>query len=552
MTLAQAEPVFLMSIVKPLLVAALLVGWAWVGSHLDKDAGYFYLPRRWTNLGLIAAAALAFLIILMVPLFWIGLFIGLVILLGSFFGYAYYRNTKVPADRQWNFSLASFTQRLDAMKAEQAQKRATVTLIKPSGEAMPVPAGNSPNTSAHATLEAVIDFALPRGASQIDLLVDAKEAAMVARVDGVNYPQPALEPKAAVQLMDYLKTAAGMDLQDRRRKQSAKLQFEAGDNNKHVMEIVTDGSTRQLNMSMVLDKGERSNIRLDDIGLLAPQLNQLRAFIQEPGKVVLVGSPPGQGMTTTLYSLVQEHDPYISGIVTLEDTLAFEIEGVNHNVCGDSMAAPDINEKLGALVRSDPQIILISKVRDANMARQIAQSAGEIRFYVGLPAEDTLTALRTWIKAIGDKRGAARHLGAIVCQRLVRKLCITCRTAYKPDPASVKKLNLPPTVTQLYAASGKVLIKDKEQTCPTCVGIGYRGRVAIFEVMVLDDQARQLAAAGDLERLRAHTRKLKMMLMQEAALHKVFNGITDIKEITRALRAERKSSRPAPQSKTAS
>ena len=137
---------------------------------------------------------------------------------------------------------------------------------------------------------------------------------------------------------------------------------------------------------------------------------------------------------------------------------------------------------------------------------------------------------------------AAGGLGAIVSQRLVRKLCPTCRVAYKPDPNVLRKLNLPAQrVPQLYKHSGKIRVgKDRTQTCSTCLGMGYRGRVGVFEIMVLDDEARKILAAGQMDQFRAHLRRHKMLYLQESALLKVVEGQTSISEITRALGANKK------------
>ena len=137
-------------------------------------------------------------------------------------------------------------------------------------------------------------------------------------------------------------------------------------------------------------------------------------------------------------------------------------------------------------------------------------------------------------RRIFQKGGDALH--AIISQRLVRTLCPTCRVAYKPDPEALRKMNLPSDkVSQLYKQTGQVIVRDKPQTCTDCHGIGYRGRVGVFEVMMMDDMARGLIRAGKLDQLRAHLRKNKMLWLQEAALHRAVEGITSISEITRAL-----------------
>jgi len=258
---------------------------------------------------------------------------------------------------------------------------------------------------------------------------------------------------------------------------------------------------------------------------------------------VIVSAPPKHGTTTTLYSLAQEHDPYTSSVMTWEDEIAYEVEGVNHNIIPAGATPEVFNEKLAAMLRSDPNVMLLGRLADSHTAKVLAEVADDVRSYIPLFKDDAMSVLVAWIKALGDPKLAGRSLRAVVAQRLVRRLCPVCRQAYTPDPAALKKLNLPPDkVSQLYRASGKVADeKGREETCPSCLGLGYRGRIAVFETIVVDEQAQQLIATNQGDKLKAHLRKNRMLYLQESALAKVVEGVTDIKEITRALAEGKKS-----------
>jgi len=535
-TLAAAQSAFLMNPVYPVLMAAVLVGWGWVIGKLDKDAAYYYLKRYYWNAAQIGCGVVGFGLMLLLPIFFLGLIVGLLILAGGILGYAYYRNTQVPAENRWSFNLDSFTQKYKDKQIERERARATVILIAKDEGHVEVPAGDSPQAAAHATLEQVVAFALPRGADRVDLVVDANQAKLTVRIDGVKYAQPAPEPQIAMALIDYIKGAAGMDLADRRKRQHAEIAFEAGPFGRHTFEVSAYGSTRGLAMSLEIDTNQRARLPLTKLGLLAAQKEALQQIVQMPGHVVLISTPARHGSTTTLFSLVHAHDPYTSAVMTLEDEKVFELEGINHNYMPEGATAAQYNEKLAQMMRSDPQVLMLSRLADDQTARLIAKNAEQIRFYAPLPTPDTFTALKDWAAMVGDNRAAGLSLGAIVNQRLLRKLCMTCKTPYKPDAGALRKLNIPADkADQFFSASGKVVVKDKPQTCPECQGIGYKGRVGVFELMVLDDQARKLAAQGDLDGLRSLLRKQKMLYLQESALAKVVDGTTDIKEVTRAL-----------------
>jgi type II secretory ATPase GspE/PulE/Tfp pilus assembly ATPase PilB-like protein len=542
-TLAQtleAQPVWLMSLFKPLLMLIVLGGWAWVISFYDKDLAYYFLPRQMWNGIQMGLGVAAFGLWLTIPLFWLGFVLALVLLGGGVLGYALFRNSKVQPSQRWDFSLASFKKKVEEAQQAQAQKRAMLVMMTKDEGELEVPVGDDPRAMAHQTLEKVLDFALTRGADRFDMAVDSSKAVIVARIDGVKYPQPAVEPKIAVALIDYLKANAGLDLQDRRRRQNGVAHVRWGEDSRHALEINTHGSVQSMTASVLIDPTTLGNISYDKLGLLEPQRQAMQPILGHKGGVVIVSSPSGHGQTTTLYSLVQTHDPYTQGVVAYEIEKAYDIEGVNHlQRPGDD---PQANiDQLAGILRRDPDVVMLDKLTDTKMAQMVAKSSEDIRFYFGLPQTDVFSTLKTWIKATGEAPLAAEHLAAVLSQRLIRKLCPTCRIGYTPDVDALRKLNLPADkVQQLFKAGGKIKVgKEKEKTCPTCYGIGYRGRFAVYEVMVLDDEARKLVASGQLDALRAHVRKQKMLYLQEAALARVVEGTTDIKEITRALSSEK-------------
>lgn len=536
MTSTLAQNVFLMSIAKPVLVLLAVGGWAWVASFLDKDAGFFYLKRKEFNLIQLVAAVLGFGTMLLLPIFWIGYPLGVLILLGGFAGYIFYRNGQVPEGEKWTADIDSWKQgRADKAAAKQ-QEKATLTITDPNGDTVPLPQPTDPDAPHYLVLDQLMAFALPRNANQIDLSVDTEKAKYRVHIDGVRYPQEAPEPGEAVKLIDYIKKVCGMDLEDRRRKQTAEIHIRVADSGTHKLQVITAGSTRGLQMQLSIDPQRSSHVPLDHLGFAPNQLEAVRELLAKKAQTILVASAPQQGKTTTLYSLLHEHDPYTSTVVTLEEEVVAELEGVDHNVVARGKPASEFNEKLGVILRSDPNVLMVSKLADDQSARLLAPMADEVREYIPIDQPDTLSALKAWIKTVGDSKEVAANLGAVFAQRLVRRLCHTCRVPYTPDPAALKKLNLPADrVSELYRASGKVMVKDKEIVCPDCLGLGYRGRVGVFEVMLIDSQAAKFIAANELDSLRLHLRKNKMLYLQEAALTKVVDGTTDIKEVTRVM-----------------
>lgn len=534
----QAEPLMLMSVVKPILLLAALGVWAWLVGRLDKDAAYYYLDQKNWGMAHIGAGVLGFAVMLLVPIFWIAWPIGVLILAGEVYGYIAYRNTKVPADEKWSgMDILNKVQKEREIKAtEKARSEAVLKLFSKDEEPLNVPFGEDPRAAAFELFQKLLVFSVERGADRLEIVVEAEKASFVARIDGIRYPQQAPEPKLGLQLIDYLKENAGMDLAERRRKQTGRMWVEVEGYDRNTLELTTAGSTKALQVVIEIDPDGRLDFEVDQLGLSKLQEEAMRELTKQLSGVVIFANPPKQGTTSTMYALLKEHDPYTSSVVSYEDQLPYVVEGVNHNSMAKGASKEQVLEKFGALLRADPNVMLVSPVVSSEMTKTIAQYAEDTRFYIPLPANDTLGALKTWLKAVGDPQLAAQSLSAIVSQRLVRKLCAVCKAQYHPDAKAMKRLNLTEaTAGDLYKASGTVVVKDEDVPCPTCHGLGYQGRTAAFEIMILDDQARELIAKGEGERLRSHLRKQKMLYLQEAALAKVSEGICDIKEVTRVM-----------------
>lgn len=539
----QAEPLMLTSLVKPLLILLVIGGWAWLVGRLSKDAGFFYTQQKTWGLAHIAAGLLGFGAIFLIPVFFIGLPLGLLILGGEAFAYVAYRNKQVPEEEKWSgIDIVRKAKRDREVKADiRAREKADVKLFNKNEVQLDIPHGSDPRTPAFELFEKMLVFAVQRSADRLEMVVDKEKAGFSVRIDGTRYKQEAPPPELGLQLIQYLKENAGMDPDEHRRKQHGKMWVEVEEGDRSTLDLLTAGSTRSRQLTIDIDAEGRNDKQLVELGLTDRQLETLNNLTQDLSRVVLFSSLPHQGTTTSMYAVLKEHDPYTSSVMTFEDEKPFDVEGVNHNPFPANAANEQILEKFSSLLRADPNVMLLSRLINTEMAKLVIGSAEDTRFYIPLPAKDTAAGLRLWIKVIGDRKNAADALAAIVSQRLMRKLCSVCKSAYNPNEAATKKLNLPrDQFDHLYKASGKVVIKDEEITCPTCHGLGYRGRLAVFEVMYIDNEARSLIASGESDRLRAHFRKQKMLSLQEAALAKVVDGTCDIKEVTRIMSESKK------------
>jgi general secretion pathway protein E len=253
--------------------------------------------------------------------------------------------------------------------------------------------------------------------------------------------------------------------------------------------------------------------------------------------IVLIGAPPGHGVTTTSYAFLARHDAYTSNVKTLEREVHVTLEGVDQIQWDPSNPDIDYATNLQSILRRDPDIVLTAEILDSETARVAADPGiqGPL-IYIPQPVPSITDQIRDWVKKVGDVKVATKALRMVTNQRLLRSLCPNCRQAYQPTPEQIKKLNLPAKkVTELFRAGGKVQVKNRIEDCPVCGGSGYLGQTAVFEVMAVDDEARKHLSAGDLKAALAHARRNRMIYLQEAALSKVINGETDLDEVVRVL-----------------
>jgi type II secretory ATPase GspE/PulE/Tfp pilus assembly ATPase PilB-like protein len=171
-------------------------------------------------------------------------------------------------------------------------------------------------------------------------------------------------------------------------------------------------------------------------------------------------------------------------------------------------------------------------------------AAGDRKIYMGIHAKDSFEAIGKYVTLLNDNRLAATALLGVLNQRLIRILCEDCREAFEPDPATLKKLNLPADkIEQFYRppSEPKKDRRGREVACPRCQGTGYVGRTAIFELLTVDAPIRKLIVEGaPTNRIKAQCRKNKMYYLQEEGLLKVIDGTTSMNEILRCLRGNEK------------
>ncbi|HWB19310.1 MAG TPA: ATPase, T2SS/T4P/T4SS family [Phycisphaerales bacterium] len=532
----QSVVAWLVSWWKALLMMPPFVVWAWVMSvKIDKETVYYHFNQHmWNAIGL-AASVVALAAMLFIPIFWIGWPMGMLILAAPIAAYWQYRNSRVPESDRWRLTGEGLQQKLQARKLAKAAANSVLTFSNKKGP-RPVPLKEDPLFPVHMAVEDILAPALKSHASRVEVALGPSGATVWQTIDGIRYKREPLTADQGSAVLDYLKSIGGMDLKDRRRRQTGKgsVRGPQGDSE---MDLVSSGSSAGVVLRVDFDRSKRLHKPIDGLGMLAQQLEAIRPLKEahERHGIVLIGAAPGQGLTTTAYAMISRHDAYTANVKTLEREIVVDLDGVDQVLFDPSNPAVDFATNLQSMLRRDPDVVLIAEMTDAETAKVAADPGmqGPL-IYVQQPLPTITDQIKDWFKRVGDAKNAAGALRVVCNQRLLRVLCPNCKQQYQPTPDQLKKMNIPATKqVTLHRASGKIQVKNKIEDCPVCNGTGYFGQTGVFEVLVLDEDMRKMLAATDLKGVLAEARRKKMIYLQEAALAKVIAGETTIEEVIR-------------------
>lgn len=526
----------------PIILVAAFGAWAWVVSTIyDKDAARHYMPRRKWNLIHLGAGAFALVIVMALPLpFFVVIPVAIGVLLFDLVAYfmAHNSDERVPAARKWSLDIKKMMESSKGdKKGKSAAAQSTLIFKGPGGE-LPVPAKDAPEYEVRADAERLIQKLADARGAQLDIQ-PLKDGAygVTAIVDGVRQAlESAAMPAAkAVALMDLYKSAAGLDVKDRRRRLQGDFKLGPAKTGATTSaRVTTMGSAAGMQLSLLLDPEGQVKRAVEDLGLHANQLEDFKKIVEAKKGVVLVVAPPDNGRTTTLYSLIRSHDAYTSNVQTLEMEPQLSMEGVRQNRFDPKVDGAEYSTTVRSILRRDPDVVGVAEMPDDNTGKEVAKADHDrTRVYLCMPLDGAFTAIQVYAKAVGDQKSAAKSLHGVIALRLARKLCENCRAEFAPTPDVTKKLGLPPDTKRLFRKGGQVLIKDKPTTCPVCNGSGFFGQIGVFEVYPIGAEERELISQNDLTGLKAAFRTKKQQSIQQAALMHAISGATSVEEVVR-------------------
>jgi general secretion pathway protein E len=338
-------------------------------------------------------------------------------------------------------------------------------------------------------------------------------------------------------LTKFLKQLGDLDINEKRKPQTSKFSTKK-DNIKTEFQIITAGSTA--GEKIVIIKMQEGSVKtIDQIGLTKTQIENFKNIFEEQKGIFLVTGPSGAGVSTTLYALIKNHDPFMNNINVLEKKKSLELHNVTQNYYRLSdTGTGTYGKRLLTMTRTGPDIIAVADVEDADTAKVLANyiSSDPKITYATFSAPSVIQAVAKWFKMVPDRNLAVDVLTGISCQRLVRTLCKECRQAYEPKVEIFKKFNIPADKIKILYRQGQIEYdkNGKPIVCPECQGTGFVGRTGVFETIFFTPELRDaIKKAKSLQEISTYFRKARMLFLQEQAIRKVAEGITSIDEVIR-------------------
>jgi type II secretory ATPase GspE/PulE/Tfp pilus assembly ATPase PilB-like protein len=507
-----------------------LVGWVHQDTKTIDTNG-----AVWT--GVVLGAGIAGAVLwLLIPIFIAGMLFYLIAVGGTSLAYVRHRNSKVlEFDRVLTVDhikslMVSKEKKLEALKS--------FAFITANKNEIPVPEPRTPEFLGYKTAYDIMNDAIWRRASSVVFSPTAQDYQVSYYVDGTALKQPSMAREQMQYFIHFMKHLADLDSKEKRKPQKGRFKIRKNKEDSP-WEVMTAGSTagEQVKLKHITQEGMA---RLTEIGLMPEQLEKFDRFRELKQGVFLVSGPPKSGVTTTLYALLRNHDAFMNSVNTLERQPAGQLPNITQNIFTLSdTGTTTFAKKLQTIVRMGPDIVGVAECEDAETAKIACAAARDGKLmYVSLQADNVLQALGKWLKFVANKNVVAETLIGVCSQRLLRLLCDECKQAYAPDKELFRKFNINAEKTKVLYRAGKVQYDKhgKPSTCEKCQGTGYVGRTGVFEIVMLNDELREvLRQSKSLPEIGTQFRRAKMLYLQEQALRKVITGTIAINEMIRVL-----------------
>ncbi len=399
-----------------------------------------------------------------------------------------------------------------------------VTRLKEEEDEIPQLRDLSDEAPITRLVNLILAQAVRDGASDVHIEPDEKVLRIRFRIDGVLYEVPSPPKRLKAAITSRIKVMSNLNIAENRKPQDGhiRMRVEGSDIDVRVSILPTVFGE---NVVLRILNPQSIAISLEDLGFTPDNLAKFKEVIFQPNGILLNTGPTGSGKTTTLYAALQTVNSMDKNIITVEDPVEYRLRLIRQ-VQVNPRAGVTFANGLRAILRQDPDIIMIGEIRDVETAEIAVQAALTGHFvFSTLHTNDAAGAIPRLIHMGVEPFLVASALEGIMAQRLARKICPQCRESYDPDPLLLKSFNL-----ELEAG-----VKFwRGRGCEHCRGTGYKGRVAVMELIAMSPALRRLTLAkapGD--EIKEQARSEGAVFMEDDALEKVLAGVTSIEEMSR-------------------
>ena len=387
------------------------------------------------------------------------------------------------------------------------------------------------------TKEMITD-GLDRRAEMIRLDVKGEKAQTTLAVDGLPYAGSRMPKQQASIITQMVKLLAGLDAKLKGKHQVGGVKAEY------------QGTKYELSVDVApqAEGTERLTVRIRnlkhkletpaDLGMTDALRATIRELTSHRHGIIVVTGPAGSGTTTTMYALLRGVDVYLYSIYSIADTGTRELLNIKKF---EVNAGDDYETSCMRMMREEADVIFVPPLKDADATKQFMCVADRICIIAEMSAKDTSSAISQLVEWSGDPQLASQVIDAAFSQKMVRLLCTSCREAFRPNPKLLEKVGLPPETKTLYR-KGEPMVDEKtgeeDPPCEKCDGIGFLGRVAMFETVIVTDAIRKLIAGGaPADQIKALARSEGGLTFHKDGLRLVAEGKTSLEELQRVFKS---------------
>ena len=391
------------------------------------------------------------------------------------------------------------------------------------------------SASATEIIEQILGAALHLDASDVHLEPEGSDVKVRFRIDGVLQDTAVLKLDLHHQIVSRIKILSKLKLNVTTTPQDGSFGFTYDAAPIDIRVSVIPSAFGESIVMRIL-RQDKGSLKFDDLGISGMALERLDLAMNKPNGMILTTGPTGSGKTTTLYAILNKLNEVGVKIITLEDPVEYKIQGITQTPI-DARAGMTFASGLRAVLRQDPDIVMIGEMRDLETAETACQAAltGHIVLST-LHTNDAPAAIPRLLDMGIKPFVLAPAINAIIGQRLIRKICESCKQEYKLPPNLQSRVEM--ILKSIPKASKTAVPKDLKfyhsPGCEQCKGLGYKGRVGVYEVFTIDDEIEKLITKG------ATTTEIKqqavtdgMITMAQDGILKVLSGVTDVEEVFR-------------------